>query len=677
MERARQDSAIVLCLTIFCIILYFNSLWGIFIFDDSHSIVHNLFIKDGRYIPLFFQGYYTSETEIPFGMFRPLLLLSFSFNYLFSGIQPLGYHIINLLLHFLNGILFFCLLRTLNRSDNLSSLGETNLSRAELPFGLALLISLLFLAHPLNTEAVAYVSSRSDLIVFLFISLGFICYLKKRFFLALCLYPLGLLTKETTLVFPLLISAFIFLFHQDKKTHLCEKNKPVSFYIFLMGISTFYWIGRNILLNSMPKDNFLITTARSIWSNFLTQSAVTVFYLKLFFWPHPLVIHHNFPILASLFQPLAIVSVIAISALIVSIFILRKRHPLISFGLAWYLICLIPKFYARLNIVAAEHHFYLPSFGIYLILAGMTKNTYLKFRRKFIIIATGIISIFTILVWFRNYEYKDEFTFWKKSLEADPTSSISHHNLGLVYAYMGLYPEAEEELKKAQSLAPAYANRVFKYTVENLANIYRLQKRFDKALEGINKNIKSGLYDFGTYQSLGVIYQDMKEDAKAQEAWEKGLALNPEASGILYNLGMFYLNKKEFLKAKEYLQAAIKADPDLYAAHFGLGCVLEEEGQIDSAILAHRRAAYLQPKFVDAHYHLGTLYAKRADPRALNELKATVRLAPNFAEAHNNLAVLYASMQPPQLELAREYARKALSLGYVVNKNFLRIVGLE
>ena len=113
MKHLSKDCIAVIIFSFFCLFLYYNSLWGIFIFDDAHSIVTNIYIKDSRYIPMFFKGFYTSDTEVPIGMFRPLLLLTFSFNYFFSGIQPLGYHIINVLLHFLNGILFYYLLRQL------------------------------------------------------------------------------------------------------------------------------------------------------------------------------------------------------------------------------------------------------------------------------------------------------------------------------------------------------------------------------------------------------------------------------------------------------------------------------------------------------------------------------------------------------------------------------------
>lgn len=670
MRQSKQNILIVSLLSFFCLLLYFNSLKAVFIFDDAHSIVKNLYIKDIRHIHMFFKGYYTSDIEVPIGMFRPLLLLTFSFNYLFSGLQPMGYHIINTLLHFLNGILLYHLLGLL--FSNQTNSQKRNAAQG-LPFALGVLISLLFLSHPLNSEAVVYISSRSDLLVYLLTVSSFICYLKKRFPATLLLYALALLTKETALVLPILIAAHIFIFYKNEESR--PKKSIFIFYSTVTTLSVFYWSIRHLILSAISKGDIL--PPQGIWPNILTQSGVTLYYLKLFLWPHPLTIHHNFPIFHSLFDPRAFLSVSAVISLIILAFTLRKKYPLICFGLGWYLICLIPKFYASLNIVASEHHFYLPSFGIYLIIAVLAKGLFLRLKRKFVIISVGAICLFTILVWFRNCEYKDEYTFWKSALRAEPSSPIAHYNVGMVYMNMGLYPEADAEFKKSLEYAPKNATNLFKRIRENTATLHRMQGKYKESLTLLLKSIESGYYNFGTYQNLGVLYQEMKDDEKAEEAWMKGLNLNPKSSGILYNLARLYARKKNFPKSKEYFLQAISVNPDFFALYFGLGNALQEEGKIEAAIQAYEKTANLKPNFADVHYRLGTLYAQKSSPRALWHLKEAVRLNSNFAEAHNNLAVFYASMDPPQMKLAREHAKKAISLGYEVNKNFLKVIGLE
>ncbi len=95
------------------------------------------------------------------------------------------------------------------------------------------------------------------------------------------------------------------------------------------------------------------------------------------------------------------------------------------------------------------------------------------------------------------------------------------------------------------------------------------------------------------------------------------------------------------------------------------------------AIEAYKKSVKINPGYVWPHYALGTLYAQSSNSRALWHLKETVRIEPQFAAAHNNLAVFYHSMEPPKLDLSKEHARKALSLGYPVEKEFLKLIGIE
>lgn len=660
MEKVFQDRLAVIFTLFLCLILYFNSLGNPFIFDDLHTVKDNLLIKEARYIPLLFKGYYTSRVDISPGMFRPLLLLTFSFNYLFNGLNPFSYRFVNILLHFLNGILLYLLLRFLKR---------------DLPFGLVLFTTLLFIAHPINTEAVNYITCRSDLVITLFIVLAFISYAKGRLFLPLFLYILALLTKETSLVFPPLIFAYDFIYRKDAKAFEDTKKNLFIFYMFLIGLTVLYWVYRQSLFGSGASILApLSSPLRSFRSNILIQSVVTLFYLKLFIWPYPLNIHHTFPELNSLFNPLAVFCIIGIIIIIVFIFILRKKEPLISLGLAWYLICLIPKFYAILNVVAGEHHFYLPSIGIYIILSISLSKFYLKFHKQFIYLFSCILIIFSFLVWFRNYEWKDSFTLWQSALKRAPNSAIASNSLGVDYLNRGEFIKAEEYFKKALSLSNTLTIQITARL--NLANVLTQQKRFDEAKKVLDEALNLAPNYFTVYESLGSVYMNMGDEEKAEEIWKKGLTLCSYAASIHQKLGMFYLERNKIKEAKYHFELTIKSDPERYLAYFGLGLIMEKRGDIKSATELYKKATRLTPTYAPAHYHLGTLYAEKGNPKALWHLKEAIRLNPNFAEAHNNLAVLYALMEPPQLELARQHAKRALSLGYEVNKEFLKIIDL-
>src|SRR3989339_1229668 len=185
---------------------YFNSLSNPFIFDDRHTIVENNYIKHRETLSNLFTNKVTSF-PIAKGMWRPLLMLSFAFNYFISGLSPHSYHLINILLHFLNAVLLYLLLETFLK---------------ELSFGRRLGLTLIFCLHPINTEAVTYISSRSVTMCAFFILSGFYCYIrwrhdrKTRFYiLSLVSYTFALMTKEIALILPILIAAYEFIYNRN------------------------------------------------------------------------------------------------------------------------------------------------------------------------------------------------------------------------------------------------------------------------------------------------------------------------------------------------------------------------------------------------------------------------------------------------------------------------------
>lgn len=657
--RPSQDIQAIIILAGLCLVLYFNSLWNTFVFDDLHGILNNLYIKDLRYAPLLFEGHYTSIPEIPKGMFRPLLLLSFAFNYLFSGQNPLGFHLINTLIHFLNGAVLYSLLRLLKNS---------------LPFGLTLFICALFISHPINSETVTYISCRSDLLVTFLILSAFFCYIKGRHYLSGLIYILALLTKETAMIFPFLIFAYQLICPPKEEN---SQKKKAGILYGLLFITALYWIYRGLIFNINIQDIVLSpakSQIRSFSSNAYLQAVISLFYLRLFIWPHPLSLHHIFPQYKSLIEPTVIFSLTAIAAALILAVVSRKKRPLISLGLFWYFICLLPKFYGVLNFPAMEHHFYLPSIGIYYTLAIILEIPYLRLGRKFRIIGLGIICIFTLLVWLRNCEWKNNLTIYACAVRDDPKSAVAHSNLGIEYAQIGLEDAAETQYTKALLLSDSADVHI--NCRMNLALIYAKAKKFKKALEEANKALEINPNYPTIYQTYGAIYFEMGQKEKAEEIWKRGLSLNPNSPGILDNLGILALERNNLEEARGYFHAAVKASPDDFVAYFNLGQVTEQVNA-QSAIQYYNKSVRLNPGYPLSHYSLGKLYAKQLNPRALYHLKEAVRLNPLLAEAQNDLAVFYHSMEPPKLDLAREHARKALSLGYPVEKEFLKLIGIE
>ena len=660
MKRDTQERIAVGLFAVICAVLYFNSLRNSFMFDDFSTLRDNAYIKDWRYIPLFFKGYFSSF-PVPKGMFRPILMLTFSLNYFVSGLAPFGYHIINLFLHFFNGILLYSLLK---------------LTFKKAPFGLNVIITSLFLAHPINVEAVSYIASRSDLLVTSFLLLGVLSYIQKRRLLTFLFYVLALLTKETAICFGLLVVLCDFVYGiGDSKNAVEIKSRireNILFYIGLAALTLIYLSYRKAIFGGVGN----IYPVRSLYSNVLTQSAVTLYYIRLFLFPVPLSIHHDLPILKSIFSPAAAGGVIFVAVILILIFALKKRQPAISFGLGWFLAGLAPKFYGTLNVIAAEHQFYPAGIGVYLVIVALVYKLYMEHKRYFIYVASGLIGVCAILTWFRNFEWKDGITLWKLEAKRSSSSAIAHNNLGYEYLKAGLYREAEKEFDKVFALS-AVADTGMNARL-NIASIRRIEGKYEEALVELQKVRQRNPNYAGVYNEIGIVYESMGKFNEAEKALKDGLKLYPNSPHLDTNLGFLCVARKQMPQAKIYFWDAIRCDPDFSLAYYGLGQVLEGEGRIDEAKAAYEKSVRLDPSYVKAHYALGTIYALKGDgTRALKELQESVRLDPSFAPAYNNLVVLYASMEPPRLELARQCARKAILLGYKVEDEVLRVILLK
>ncbi|MFC1592410.1 tetratricopeptide repeat protein [Candidatus Omnitrophota bacterium] len=686
-------AVILICLAVFG--AYINTLPNSFVFDDRHMIVDNAFIKNPAYLPAFFNGEITSE-PIAKGMYRPVLMLSFAFNYLTGGLKPYGYHIINILLHFLNACFLYFLLKIFLKDLN---------------FNFRLGLALMFCLHPVNTEAVAYISSRSDLLSSLFVISGIYAYAVFRnshralpYLWSILLYILALLSKETGIVALGLIVAYEFIFTPPVNTPSLSKNPPTGFtkknlsklkpVIFLILpfvlITLAYFILRKSLFGVMAVNPQAVLSSRSLSANILIQAVVSLFYIYAYFFPFNLCIDHNFLLINASAGPWGLVSLAIVIALIAACLFFKKRIvPLISFSCLWYFICLSPKFYARLNLVAAEHQAYLALFALYFIFAylllkiqnikqapldsehltgqanqgKLAKYLYLRYLLFF------ILGLFFVLTITRNFQWRNEYTLWKAAYKISPQSGIASGALGLSMQNQGFSQEAEGLLHDSADFAATGNSRAASFL--NLATFYALQGEPEKGLEVLKKN-KDYLLKFhagGFYKSLGFVNMLMGRKQEASQAWEQILKVSAHNAKVKALLGILYL--EQFLdkqKAKQYFQEAIADDPDVILARLGLAVILEEE-DTTAAITEYEEIIKRQPGNFIAYFHLGLIYAKTLlSPEAEGYFKKAIQLNPNASAAHYNLCIYYLSLSEPNYKLAQGYFSKAKALGYPVDK---------
>ncbi|OQX84951.1 MAG: hypothetical protein B6D55_08100, partial [Candidatus Omnitrophica bacterium 4484_70.2] len=411
---------------------------------------------------------------------------------------------------------------------------------------------------------------------------------------------------------------------------------------------------------------------RTFYANFLLQSFVSFFYLRLFLFPHPLNLAHSWQEFNSLFEPLAFFSLLGIITLVIFIFIFKKRNPLISFGIAWYLIGLLPKFYARLQYPAMEHHFYLPSIGIYLIIFAIARRIYLKNKKYLVYPFVGIILLFSLLSWLRNYEWQDKFRFWRIAVEREPSSGIAHNQLGVEYLKKGMLDKAEKEFEKA--IKTAHNLSVVVHSKGNLAGIYREKKEYKKAIKTLKEILSLRFPPPHLYEDLGLIYMEMGKEKEAVLSWMKEIKIYPQMPNAYVLLALYYIKEEKLDRAEKLLNKALKLNPDFYLTYYGWGVFYEKKKNLKLAKKYYKKVISLKPYFMDVHYNLGRVYVQEGNPKAIEEFKIVLKLNPQDARVYNDLAVCYASLEPPNWQLAKKYVEEAKKRGYPVKKELIDLI---
>ncbi len=513
--------------------------------DDDEWIKSNVFVHSFSYL----KEVFTQNIEAGFGLssnyFRPLLLLSFAFNYVIHGIQPFGYHLLSNGIHIANGILIFLLL------------SRFLTSRA------SFIASLLFLIHPVQTEAVTYISGRGDpmSVFFMLLALWFFVrslnieiskYRNSYFILSLISTILAILSRETAILFPLFLMIFYISFLSKEKFAAALKKSFVVSMPFWV-ISIVYFILRLTVFNFENTLNFYSQPnvySENLFIRLYTFGAVLVEYFKIIFLPVGLHMERDFSIFTSLLQwPvwLALVIVLLIFYFYFSKF--KFQVPRIwFFSWAWFFVSLGPvSGIIPINALIYEHWLYLPLIG-FAALAGFYLDIFFEFlnSRKLVIGHWSLVIFLVIYFSFfavqsirRNILWGKPIEFYEDILKYSPDSIRIITNLGNIYLERGNLAKAEELFIRA--IKNPEGNR-FAQPHYNLGNLFRDTGRLDEAIEQYEKAIKIDPNFPFAYQNLSVLLINNKKDlAGGAKVLEELKKIQPGNSRIYYNLGLIYL----------------------------------------------------------------------------------------------------------------------------------------
>lgn len=443
---ARVVTAGALLILALAFIAYSNAWHGPFVYDDVREVLQNPSISDLSHV----------RAVLTYAPTRPLVNLSYALDYAVGGLDTAAYHLTNILLHLTNVVLLFALVRRFGQDVY----GPDSQSRSIL---VGLFTAGLFAVHPLQTEAVTFIASRSEVLCTTFVLVSLLAFREafrtnsvRRIGVAVALLTLAIASKETAAVVPaiLLVFEWLVLDGNGRRWRCTRLYLPLAVAAAILGLARM-WLyltaehaaGAAVQWQNVPMELHVVTRYMSLLLFPISQSAV----------PAVSAIH-------SWADPRLLAAVGILVGLAVVAFAIRRREPLVTFGIAWFFVFLVPS--AVLTLIAddgqlmAEHRVYLPSCGFFLAITAAASSLLGPVRgRPRRAIATGALATAVLLTlggmtYIRNRVWSDPVLLWQDAVDKAPHTWMAHFLLGTAYSDQGDHPSARASFERAISIRP-------------------------------------------------------------------------------------------------------------------------------------------------------------------------------------------------------------------------------
>jgi tetratricopeptide (TPR) repeat protein len=591
--RSIVTGAHLVCICLLGLLCYANTAGNGFVFDDSaylvSPLVRNLAVLD-----------ILGTNWLGLDIYRPLTLLSLALDFRLFAEEPFGYHLTNLLLHLANGTLFYVLARRL-------------LNHASA----ALWAAMLYVAHPIQTEVVAWVSTRGDLLGTLFFLAGFLVHRHAEELgpenrsrmpwrpLAWTFCASAVLAKETAIVLPAVL-----LWHA-----LCLDKSRSHFASFALTWLKRHWgygvaiavvlilrwqvLANEAALAGPASTNFLAELG--FLQRLSTVVAILPRYLLLLILPRHLSAdysHASIPPVSTVFDPWLAIGLAAVAALVLIPKIWASRFLAFSTGSFW--LCLLPV--SNLLFLApsgmAERYLHLAMIPVSLA-AGWGGRRWLsekpcKSPIAWIVVLSALaaLSITTIE---RNRDWRSNYTLFSAVLQHYPRNARAHDNLAFVFYQREEYPLAIHHYRQAVLIQPTRVRTHF-----NLGFLYSQLRRYDEAIE----------------------------------SFKTALSFNPNHIETHFNLGLAYQKTRRYQEAIGHYRTTLHLDRRHFKASYNLGRVYEEVERLDAAVQQYQALLRLDANFTKAHHRLGEVFRRQGRYQEMSAAWTTVlRLDPDHREA--------------------------------------------
>ena len=614
------------------VLLVYWQVWGFgFVsYDDGDYVYANEVVKRG----LTWDGFKWAFTSGYASNWHPVTWLSHMLDCQVYALKAGGHHFTNVMLHAVNSVLLFCLLRRLTKA-----------------FWRSAIVAMFFAIHPLHVESVAWVAERKDVLSAFFGFLALIFYSKHAaarkltsagrsrtsiwYSGALITFALGLMSKPMLVTWPFV---FLLIDFWPLERIVGAKRKEVF----------------GLILEKLP---FLLLAIASSFITFLVQSGKTVqtlanfsiidrlsnvcvsyvTYLVKFFVPIKLAFFYPLLRAPEVWKSLSAFGILAA----LTFFAVRnaRRIPSLMFGWLWFLGTLVPV----IGLVQvgeqshADRYTYLPSVGFFIAIVWLAHFWFVRWKviSLSISILSGAALVALGVVTFRQVSYwKNDRAMLERAIAVTDKNYVAYHNLGVLIADEGKL--ADSQGKKDEALAKS-----------------------EKAIEYYQRAIAIRPNYARAYNNLGSALTIQGKLDEAVSAYEKSLSLREDAQ-THHNLALALARQKRYEETIFHCRKALEINAAYKPAHYDLAVALSLTGKLDEAVNEFKRAVEVDPHDAYAHFqYANTLLRLDRSREAVVELREAVKLNPDLVDALIRLAWILSTSSDADLRNGLDALRLA------------------
>jgi protein O-mannosyl-transferase len=495
-------------------------------------------------------------SSLAFSRYYPLTLTTFWVERQLWGLNPIGYHALNIALQALSAVLLFLLLR-----------------RLKLPG--AWVTAMLWAVHPVNVESVAWATELKNIQSGMFFFLSLLCFLRfeeqpraKWYGLSLLTFACALLSKSSTVILPWVL--LLLVWWQRRCLLRRDLWRATPFFAMSLAMSLLTITEQHGHIDRAPHDWSLNLAER-----FIVAGKDIWFYAGKVLWPVDLMfVYPQWSVNThSLFEWLPLAGVAAVG---VGLWRMRRHEwaPTLGFGLGYFVVALLPVlgffdiYYFRYSFVS-DHFQYLASVGPIALLVACAAKA-IPSREARMTTALLVVCALMTMTWRYTQVFSDDATLWLETLARNPNAELAHTNMGIILDLAGQHDSAAEQYREALRIKPNY--------VEAHAN-------------------------------LGMALTDLKQYKQAEQEFQEALRIMPKSSNAYYGLGTLYYREGRLEDAVTEYETALLIDPSMAETYYNLGCVRQQQGQRTIAIACFKAALVIRPNYPDAQKSLAKMLA--------------------------------------------------------------------